>query len=170
LHLIFGIGDAVPHGISPKEEESEVELPRLERTPLLMIVPAVMLLAVAIWISFDIRVWDGIERASALFVNRGAYAASVFGAGQPTHLPLLPVHRTAESIGVNIGITVLAISLAFAALLRSKIPHVLRSAMNGFSGFFYSLRLLHSGIYTDYVAYIMFGVAAYGVWLVAAIR
>jgi hypothetical protein len=54
--------------------------------------------------------------------------------------------------------------------LRSKIPQLLRSAMNPFSGFFYSLRLLHSGIYTDYVAYIMFGVAAYGVWLVTAIR
>jgi hypothetical protein len=49
-------------------------------------------------------------------------------------------------------------------------PQIVRSGMNAFSGFFYALRLLHSGIYTDYVAYIMFGVAAYGVWLVAAIR
>jgi hypothetical protein len=32
------------------------------------------------------------------------------------------------------------------------------------------LRDLHSGIFTDYVAYMMFGIAAYTVYLVVAAR
>jgi multicomponent Na+:H+ antiporter subunit D len=170
LHLIFGIGDAVPYGVSPKEEESEVDAPYLERTPWLMIAPAILLLCVAVWISFDTRLWHGIERAAGLFIDRRQYVASVLGGGKHVPLPLLPEHRTAESIGINIGVTILAIGLAFAALLREKIPKFVRSGMGSFSGIFFKLRLLHSGIYTDYVAYIMFGIAAYGVWLVVSIR
>lgn len=170
LHLIFGIGDAVPHGISPKEEESEVEDARLDHTPWLMVAPSILLLGVAVWISFDMNLWHGIERASALFVDRGAYAASVLEGRERVSLPLLPVHRTAASIGIDISITVLAIALAFAALLREKIPQGVRSGMGVFSGFFFRLRLLHSGMYTDYIAYMMFGIAAYGVWLVASVR
>jgi multicomponent Na+:H+ antiporter subunit D len=170
LHLIFGIGDAVPSGISPREEETEVDEPYLKHTPFLMIAPAVLLLCVAVWISFDTNLWHGIERASSLFVDRGAYAASVLQGLHRTQLPLLPERRTAESIGVNLGVTALAILLAFAALLHQRIPSMLRNGMGVFSGFFLKLRLLHSGMYTDYVTYIMFGVAAYGVWLVASVR
>jgi hypothetical protein len=157
LHLIFGIGDAVPYGVSPKEEETEVDAPYLERTPWLMIAPAILLIGVAIWVSLDMHVWRGIERAAGLFTGH-------------LTLPVLSEHRTPESLGVNIGVTLLAVLLAFAALLREKIPHMLRSGMGAFSGVFFKLRLLHSGMYTDYVAYIMFGVAAYGVWLVVSIR
>ena len=77
-------------------------------------------------------------------------------------------HRKPENVAIDLSVTAAAILLAFGALLRNSIPLSIRRIMDAlFAKSMLRLRLLHSGIYTDYIAYLMFGIAAYGVWLVA---
>ena len=56
---------------------------------------------------------------------------------------------------------------AFAGLFRDHIPQKLNPILGPPLK---QLRGLHSGIFTDYVAYMMFGVAAFAVYLVLIVR
>jgi multicomponent Na+:H+ antiporter subunit D len=171
IHVLFGVGEAHNYGISPREEETEVEVDYLPRTAWLMIAPAFMLLGVAIWLSFNAALWHETERAAALFVDRNAYITSVLDNAQHAPPMVPPKPHTVEDVLINIGVTLAAIVVALMGLFRKRIPQAVRGGLNAaFAGAFLRLRLLHSGVYTDYVAYMMFGIAAYGVWLVLSIR
>jgi multicomponent Na+:H+ antiporter subunit D len=171
LHVLFGIGAPQSLGLSPRKEVTEVEEPYLERTAWLMIAPAIMLLGVAVWATFDQPLWHGIERAAAGFVDQKAYANAVL-ANLRHALPQAPAeHRKPEDIAINLSISVLAVLIALGGLFRERIPAIARRGFSAVLGTpFLRLRLLHSGIYTDYIAFMMFGIAAYGIWLVATVR
>ena len=171
VHVLFGIGEAQTFGISPREEETEVEQDRLPRTVGLMVAPAFLLLAAAIWISSNQPLWHGTERSAAAFIDRNAYASAVLAHVEQS-LPAAPAeHRKTEDVLINSGVTLLAILIAFAGLFRKSIPGAARRVLDALFGrTFLQLRLLHSGLFNDYIAYMMFGIAAYGAWLVANIR
>ncbi|HLI95115.1 MAG TPA: proton-conducting transporter membrane subunit [Candidatus Baltobacteraceae bacterium] len=167
LHVTFGIGKGQITGYSPREEASECDDPYLVRTPWTMLAAPVMLLAVAVWVGMSGTLWHGVERAAYAFVDRQYYAAAVLSGmhRMPAQAPF--VLRTAQDVGVNLSVTAAAIVLALLGLFRRRFPQVLSSI---FGPPLKQLRDLHSGIFTDYIAYMMFGIAAYTTYLVIAAR
>lgn len=167
IHVTWGIGKAQITGYSPREEEPECKGERLEKTPWTMLAVPVLLLAIAIWVGMSGNVWHAIERAAHAFVDRQYYVAAVLH-GVPRALPQAPFEpRTAQDIAINLGVAAAAVIAAFLGLFRDHIPQMLARV---FGNPLKRLRALHSGIFTDYVAYMMFGIAAYTVYLVAAAR
>jgi len=167
IHVTFGIGKAQITGFSPREEEPECDGPRLERTPWTMLAAPVMLLAPAIWLGTSAAFRHGVERAAHAFVDRQYYVAAVL---HNVHraVPATPAApRTTEDLAINLSVTAAALLAAFAGLFRDHIPQMVSPVLGPPLK---QLRGLHSGIFTDYVAYMMFGIAAYTVYLVVAAR
>jgi multicomponent Na+:H+ antiporter subunit D len=167
LHVTFGIGKAQITGFSPREEEPETEGERLEYTPWTMLAVPVALLAIAIWVGMSGGFWHGIERAAHAFVDRQYYVAAVL---HNVHRPLPAApweSRSEQDIAINVGVTVAAVIAAFLGLFRDRIPQMMRPI---FGKPIKELRGLHSGIFTDYVAYMTVGIAAYTAYLVVAAR
>lgn len=167
IHVTWGIGKSQITGYSPREEEPECDGPRLERTPWTMLAVPVLLLGIAIWLGMSGAISHGIERAAHAFVDRQYYVAAVLhNVKRP--LPPAPYEpRTAQDIAINLSVTAAAVIAAFMGLFRDHIPQMLARV---FGNPLKQLRGLHSGIFTDYVAYMMFGIAAYTVYLVVAAR
>ncbi len=167
IHITWGIGKAQQSGFSPREEETECDGERLERTPWPALALPIALMALATWAGMSGDLWHAVSRAAHAFVDRGYYVASVL---HNVHSPLpavAPDHRTAQDVAINLSVTAAAILAAFIGLYRGHLPQLLRPVLGPpLKG----LRDLHSGIFTDYVAYMVFGIAAYAVWLVATIR
>jgi multicomponent Na+:H+ antiporter subunit D len=167
IHITWGIGKAQKTGYSPREEEVECDGERLERTPWPMLAAPALLLLIAIWAGIYGPFWHAISRSAEAFVNRDWYVASVLH-GVHFSLPQAPPNvRTAEDIAINLGVTLAAILAAFMGLFRDHIPQHLRPI---FGPPLKQLRGLHSGIFTDYIAYMVFGIAAYAMWLVLSAR
>lgn len=167
LHVTFGIGKAQRTGYSPREEETECHGDRLERIPWTMLAVPLVLLLVAVWAGMYGPLWHGIERAAHAFVDRQYYVAAVLHNVRRALPEAPPDVRTAQDIAINLGVTAAAIIAAFLGLFRDHIPQKLSPILGPPLK---QLRGLHSGIFTDYVAYMMFGIAAYGVWLVVSMR
>ena len=167
IHITWGIGKAQKTGVSPRYEETECDGERLERTPWPMLAAPVLLLAVAVWVGVYGPLWHEISRAAQAFVNRDWYVAAVLhGAHSP--LPTAPPDvRTAEDIAINLGVTLAAVIAAFIGLFRGRLPQLLQPVLGPPLK---QLRGLHSGIFTDYVTYMIFGITAYAMWLVLSAR
>ncbi|HEY9179361.1 MAG TPA: proton-conducting transporter membrane subunit, partial [Candidatus Baltobacteraceae bacterium] len=156
LHITFGWGKGQLTGYSPREEEPECDGYKLERTPWTMLAVPVVLLGLAVWLGMSGVFWHGVERAAHAFVDRQYYVSAVL---YNVHraLPQAPFEpRTAQDIGINLGVTAAAIIAALLGLFRDHIPQKLSGVLGPPLK---QLRGLHSGIFTDYVAYMMFGVA-----------
>jgi multicomponent Na+:H+ antiporter subunit D len=167
IHITFGIGKAQKTGQSPREEEPECEGERMERTPWTMYAVPLLFMAIAVWGGLNGTLWHGIERAANAFVDRQYYVAAVLH-GMPRALPAAASQsRTAQDVAINVSVSFAAIVAAFLGLFRDHIPERLRPI---FGPPLRQLRGLHSGIFTDYVTYMMFGIAAYGLWLVLSTR
>ncbi len=167
LHVTFGIGKAQITGQSPREEEPECQGERVERTPWTMLAVPILLLGIAVWIGMSGTIWHAVSRAALAFVDRQYYVAAVLhNVARP--LPAAPFEpRTAQDIAINLSVTAAAIVAAFAGLFRDHIPQMISPI---FKPPLRLLRDLHSGIFTDYVAYMIFGIAAFAVYLVVAAR
>jgi multicomponent Na+:H+ antiporter subunit D len=167
LHVTFGWGKGQITGHSPREEEPECDGPKLERTPWTMLAVPVTLLAIAIWLGMSDAFRHGVERAAHAFVDRQYYVAAVLYSVHRA-MPQAPLEpRTAQDIGINLGVTAAAIIAALLGLFRDHIPQMLSGVLGPPLKL---LRGLHSGIFTDYVAYMMVGIAAYAAYLVIAAR
>lgn len=167
LHITFGWGKGQITGQSPREEEPECDGERLERTPWTMLAPPVLLLGLAVWIGMSEPLWHGLERAAHAFVDRQYYVAAVLHHVLRAIPPAPSEPRTAQDIAINLSVTAAAIIAAFMGLFRDHIPQKLSGVLGPPLK---QLRGLHSGIFTDYVAYMMFGIAAYSAYLVIAAR
>ncbi|HZZ63894.1 MAG TPA: proton-conducting transporter membrane subunit [Candidatus Baltobacteraceae bacterium] len=167
LHITFDIGKAQRTGISPREEESECEGDHLERTPWTMLAVPAMLVLIALVLGMSGAFRHGVEQAARAFCDRNAYVAAVLH-NAPVGVPPAPWQpRTTEDIVFNVCVSFAAIVAAFMGLYRDHIPQYLSPV---FGPPLRALRDLHSGIFTDYVAYMVFGIAAYSLWLAMAVR
>lgn len=84
-------------------------------------------------------------------------------------LYVTPIRRR-ERIGSGRAVrtvTAAAVIAAFLDLFRDHIPQMLARI---FGNPLKQLRGLHSGIFTDYIAYMMFGITAYTAYRLAAAR
>lgn len=155
LHITFGIGKPQTLGFSPEQEETECEEHHLPRTPVMDVSAAILLLGAAVWVALSRPVADGIAAAAHAFTNRQGFAA--------------PLHSDASGIAIDCVLAMLALALALTALYRHRIwPWLGKAAALPIQ----LLRLTHSGVYTDYVVYMMGGLAFVTVWLttLAAVR
>jgi multicomponent Na+:H+ antiporter subunit D len=142
------------------EEEEPAHAPRGSLA--VMIGSAAALLVVGV----GLAAWPGLpgmaEAAALRTLDRPAHAAEVLEGRSPPHEPASAPGPSATSIvagvasaGGAVGLALLALFGGLGALAR---PPVLR------------LKALHSGVVTDYVAWLTVGVAALGAALVLTLR
>jgi multicomponent Na+:H+ antiporter subunit D len=154
---------------SGSEEEPEVE-GLLQRVPLTMLVPIILLLlgGLALGVVPAVPVWFGA--AADRFVDRGSFVGAVLGTPVTPAGPPTEATWTASGVGLGLLSAVLAGVIALAALHRNRLPHgagvVTRPFVAGLAG----LRTLHSGHVGDYVTWLLVGVAALGALVALPLR
>lgn len=137
--------------------------------PAVMFVPAAVLVMLAIVVGLTPGAARAARTAAALMQDGGAYQARVL---EHAWIPVLPAQEEhapiGESLAWSFGTTAAALGLALFSLSRywpSK--HVLTRAV---AASVLALRAVHSGHVGDYVAFLTFGVAAFGVVLAVLIH
>jgi multicomponent Na+:H+ antiporter subunit D len=153
------------------EERVDEERSERDRTPpVMIIVPAVLLLA-AIVMSLIPGAVPGVQRAAAQFVDHRAYAQWVLH-GVRISLPRVAAdHAGALSVLVAVGSLLGAVALAalglFGRPLREALPdRISVPARTGLRG----LRALHSGHIGDYIAWWTLGAGTLGAVCLLALR
>jgi multicomponent Na+:H+ antiporter subunit D len=139
------------------------------RTPRVMLVPIVVLVALGWFIALTPGLAHGAERAAAHFVDSSSYAQRVI-AGTPLPEPIVPTFEvSAGAVVAAVATMLVSVGVTLLLLERRRIPrgsqvaHALGTAMN-------PLRSLHSGHIGDYIAWLTVGVATFGGILVALTR
>lgn len=177
--VFYGLGD--PPGEDPRmaaeanEETGETESGR-QRTPLTMLVPLCVLVAlgVAAGIWAMIPRWAAaVESAAVRFQDQQAYASLVLHGARTAHptalYPPAPPDVTAASVIVALCSVVGAVLLALTALYWRRIP-VLRRGYEPGRGLTTPIRRFQSGVINDYITWLVTGVAALGGILALIIR
>ena len=144
----------------PAEEEEPEHPPR--GSLVVMVGSAAALLLVGV----GLAAWPGLpgkaEAAALRTLDRPAHAAEVLEGKPPPHEPASAPAPSGTSIAAGLlsaaGAVALALGALFGGLGALARPPVLR------------LKALHSGIVTDYVAWLTAGVAALGAAFVLALR
>jgi multicomponent Na+:H+ antiporter subunit D len=147
---------------SAREEEDEETTTRDYTPPLMVAVPAALLLA-ALVIGLIPGAVPGIERTAAHFRDHAQYIGWVLHGGPTRFPPAGTSHVEAYDYLYGAGATVGAIALAAVTLfgypLKQRLPQlVLRPALGGLR----VLRGLHSGHIGDYIAWWTAGAALLG--------
>jgi multicomponent Na+:H+ antiporter subunit D len=177
--VFYGLGD--PPSEDPEmarqadEETSETESGR-QRTPLTMIIPAVVLTALAVavgLIGLIGRLGPVVQAAAIRFEDEAAYNATVLAGAHIAH----PVElAAAEPTGVIFadvltaaGSALGAVVLALLALYWRRLP-VLRRGYEPGRGLATPIRRFQSGVVNDYVTWTVLGLACLGGVLAFMIR
>jgi multicomponent Na+:H+ antiporter subunit D len=143
-----------------------------KRTPLVMLAPALLLTAAALVLGLLPSAPRHVMSGAIEFSDHQGYATSVLGT------PSSPLHQGAGAVGATLSSVLLgvagaaaAIVVALLALFRDRLPSAPITTLRGaLSPVVESLRDLHSGHVSDYVAWLTVGVAAFGGVLAAALR
>jgi multicomponent Na+:H+ antiporter subunit D len=160
-----------PDQAEAAREESEEETGQPSGTPPLMVlVPAVLLLGVLL-LGLIPGAVPGIERFAAQFVEHRAYAAWVLH-GVHVSLPVLPPsHISADDYGYSTLSTVGAVALGafglFGRPLRASIPRLISHPVESAAGL---LHQVHSGHIGDYITWWTAGVSLVGGVCLVALR
>jgi multicomponent Na+:H+ antiporter subunit D len=177
--VFYGLGD--PPGEDPQmaaeanEETGETEAGR-QRTPLTMLVPPCVLVAlgVAAGIAAMIPRWAAaLESAAVRFEDQGAYASLVLN-GVPTAHPVALYAPAAATVTAASLITALctvagAVLLALTALYWRRLP-LPRPGHEPGARLTAATRRFQSGVINDYITWLVTGVAALGGILAVIIR
>lgn len=159
----WGRGEAAHEGQAEqaREEEPEEMAPR-EKTPVLMLLVPALLLVAAIVVGLIPGAVPGIEVAASHFHDQGAYIGWVLhGVPHFAHAPTSHVEGFDYAYGAAaaVGAVAVAALALFGERLRSLLPKpMLRPVLVGVNG----LRALHSGHIGDYIAWWTAGAAALG--------
>jgi multicomponent Na+:H+ antiporter subunit D len=177
--VFYGLGD--PPGEDSRmaaeanEETGETESGR-QRTPLTMLVPLCVLVAlgVAAGIAAMIPRWAAaVESAAVRFQDQPAYASLVLNGVHTAHptalFPSAPPDVTAASVIVALCSVVGSVLLALTALYWRRLP-VLRKGHEPGRGLENAVRSFQSGVINDYITWLITGVAALGGILALIIR
>ena len=150
-----------------KEERETKQTPH--GIPAVMFVPAAALVLLAIGIGLAPGVKSAARSAAMVMQDRAGYQARVL---EHAWIPIAPAQEEHTPIGEGLawsfGTTAAGLGLALFSLSRywpSK--HVLTRPVAASVG---ALRALHSGHVGDYVSFLTFGVAAFGVVLAVLIH
>jgi multicomponent Na+:H+ antiporter subunit D len=168
IRISFGLGPRKPDapevgGESSEDPETET---RGEGTPLSMIVPAFVLLAAALVLGIE-RGWTRIADASARELLRpDAFAAFVLDGARLDLGGAEAAHFAPEHLLQSFAQVAAALGLAALLLAREHLPRALTRAIAAlWNPLMRGLRTLHSGAIGDYAAWLVAGVACFGVAL-----
>jgi multicomponent Na+:H+ antiporter subunit D len=166
--VFYGLGD--PPSENPQmakeasEETSETEEAK-QRTPLSMLVPPAVLVAVAFAVALLPHLGQAVQAAAVRFQDQTAYNASVLSGA---HIPHPAAPQPAESTGVTVsdvasgvGSVVGSVILAYLALYWRRLP-LLRRGFEPGMGLTTPIQRFQSGVVNDYVTWIVIGLACLG--------
>ncbi|HTS46784.1 MAG TPA: hypothetical protein VMH05_02505 [Bryobacteraceae bacterium] len=155
----LGWGPALPS--KPAEPEKITEHPETtsghQKTPAVMIVPAAALVLCGLLLAFTPGLGTGLLRAASRFQNHAGYIAGVLdNAPTPAASSIAMPHQEIAHGLINL---LLALALAGSYLRWEKGRHSLRAAAKAVQ----VVRNVHSGHVGDYVVWLAFGFASFGV-------
>ena len=177
--VFYGLGDPPAEdtrmAAEANEETGETESGR-QRTPLTMLVPPCVLVAlgVAAGIAAMTPRWAAaLESAATRFEDQRAYASLVLNGVRTAHpaalYPQAPATVTAVSLVTALCSVAGAVLLALAALYWRRLP-LLRRGYEPAPGLAAATRRFQSGVINDYITWLVTGVAALGGILATIIR
>lgn len=162
-----------PRSKQAQAAEEEVDEEREERDhtpPLMVLVPAVLLVGVLV-LGLVPGAVPGVERLAALFTDHRAYAAWILHGAHLTPPVLPPSHISGEDYGYGAITMVAALALAALGLcgrpLRASLPRAVGRPGQAAAGL---LRGLHSGHIADYITWWTAGVSIVGGVCLIALR
>jgi multicomponent Na+:H+ antiporter subunit D len=180
--VFYGLGD--PPGEDQRmaaeanEETGETESGR-QRTPLTMLLPAAVLVALGLAAGIAgmvPRVGGAVQAAAVRFQDQAAYAATVLHGARVTH-PVAPFPTGAADVTSSSVVTAVcsalgAATLALAALYWRRLPLLRRGYEPGAApaALTVAIQRFQSGIVNDYVAWIVTGLACLGGVLALIVR
>ena len=173
--IFYGLGDPPledPHMEAESDEETSETEGSHRKTPLTMIVPAVVLVAFGIVAGLWPHLGAVLEHAALRFEDEHAYARDVLhgvSSGRIAALfPLEPASYSPGAILTSLGTAAGAAALAGLSLFRRRLPVISRyrpsPRIRGVA------EALQSGMVTDYVTWLVVGVACLGGALAFALR
>ena len=154
--IFFGWGPAADQGSAPKHGEKPETQQGHQRTPLCMFLPAAVLVSAGLLSGLIPGLRLAAITAAGNFENTGGYAAQVLD-GTPLPAPAAPArlpHRTPIGLFASIAAVALAAAHLFSPRLRKLSSVAAKPAA--------FLHRLHSGHPGDYVAFLTFGIACFG--------
>jgi multicomponent Na+:H+ antiporter subunit D len=177
--VFWGLGDPPsedPAMAAEANEETGESSSGRQRTPLSMLVPCCVLVALGLAagvLAMVPRFANGIEAAAVRFQDQAGYAATVLH-GTPVSDPVslyrpAPAGVTPASVILGVCSVVLAVLLALAALYWRRLP-VLRRGYEPGAGLTVAVRRFQSGIINDYITWLVTGVAVLGGVLALVVR
>jgi multicomponent Na+:H+ antiporter subunit D len=166
--VFLGLGPKSDALLSAEPHESPPE--RTVSMPALFGVTAVVLV-LGLVVSVAPGLGQRVEQAAGRARDRIAYADQVLRGRAPSPAPRPPFAiepSATDSVLYGVGATVLAVGLALVGLYRRRLPELVRAPLRSVLGPpLAALRVAHSGVVGDYVAWITVGTAVVGgVWAV----
>ncbi|HEY3956434.1 MAG TPA: proton-conducting transporter membrane subunit [Streptosporangiaceae bacterium] len=173
--VFYGLGDAPSEDPQmaemASEETTETESGR-QRTPLTMIVPPAVLVALAAAVGVIPQLGQVIQAAAVRFEDQAGYNATVLAGAHIVHPVAIaagePTGITVSDVATGAGSAAGALILAFLALYWRRLP-VLRRGYEPGAGLTRPIQRFQSGVVNDYVVWIVFGLACVGGALAFAI-
>jgi multicomponent Na+:H+ antiporter subunit D len=154
--IFFGWGPAGDQSSAPKHEEKPETERGHDHTPATMFVPAAALVAAGLLVGLTPNLKPAASTAAVQFENTNAYATRVLDA-QPAPAPLPP--RPAPTEIFSGLLTVLgAITIAAVHLFSDRARDISAAIAKPLQ----LLHQIHSGHVGDYVAFLTFGMACFG--------
>jgi multicomponent Na+:H+ antiporter subunit D len=174
--VFYGLGDAPREdpqmARATAEETSETEQART-RTPLTMIIPAGLLAVAALVVGVLPRLGDAVQSAAVRFQDQPAYNAAVLSGAHSRHpMGIFPAEHagiTATDLITGAVSVAGALILAYLALYWRRLP-LLRRGLEPGAGLSGPIQAFQSGVISDYVTWLVLGVACLGGLLAVTIR
>jgi len=174
--VFWGLGDAPSEdprmAAEASEEHSETEEGR-GRTPLSMVLPPLVLVALAVAVGLLPHLGSVVQAAAVRFQDQGAYNATVLSGARVLHAqapqPPEPTGITIADVATGVGSAAGAAVLALVSLYWRRLP-LLRRGLEPGLGLVGPIRRFQSGVVTDYVTWIVLGLAVIGGALALSIR
>jgi multicomponent Na+:H+ antiporter subunit D len=173
--VFYGLGDAPtedPRMATMASEETTETGSGRQRTPLTMIIPPAVLLALAVAVGVIPQLGQVIQAAAVRFEDQAGYTATVLSGAHIAHPVALAAAGstavTVSDVAAGAGSAVGALVLAFLALYWRRLP-VLRRGYEPGAGLTRPIQRFQSGVVNDYVVWVVLGLACIGGALAFAI-
>ena len=160
---------AAPAAESPVHYETAEER---GRTPLVMLVPVVVMVAVGMGVALAPGLADDAEHAAARFVDTAAYAEQVIDgvAADAVVEPEAEHHGYTGVIVASMSTTVVSVGVTALLMARRRLPQGAAAVLGYMNRAAAPLRAAHSGHIGDYIAWLTVGVATFGGILASVVR
>ena len=168
FRTFFGWGERAPQDRASKVDEKRETEDEGRRVPSLMFIPAVLMIALAVALTFVPQFHQMADAAGRLFTDQAAYKSIVIDGSRVTTPPLQPLPGESGSILRGAVAAALAAGVALLTVFRRRLAFagILDHAERGIP----FLREWQSGHPGDYVSWIAFGTAALGGCFVLLLR